>query len=163
MGERCDFWGDTHFARHLAVALRELGQDVVIDHREGFERPTAHLDDVVLVLRGLETFQPAYGQVNLLWVISHPEMVSRREVESYDRVVAASRSWANRMSRRWELRIEPLLQATDPHLFHPDRGARTPVSRCSSWADHAGTTARSSCTRSSWGFRCPCTARTGRG
>lgn len=121
-GEQCDFWGDTHFARRLAAALRELGQEVVVDHREGFERPTAHLDDVVLVLRGLEEFQPAYGQVNLAWVISHPEMVSRRELAAYDRVVAASSSWARRMSRRWDLRIEPLLQATDPTLFHPGRG-----------------------------------------
>ena len=122
VGEQCEFWGDTHFARRLAVALRELGQEVVVDHREGFERPTAHLDDVVLVLRGLEPFQPAYGQVNLAWVISHPEMVSRRELAVYDRVVAASSSWATRTSRRWDLRIEPLLQATDPKLFHPDRG-----------------------------------------
>lgn len=121
-GDQCEFWGDTHFARRLAVALRELGQEVVVDHREGFERPTADLDDVVLVLRGLEPFTPAYGQVNLAWVISHPEMVSRRELAAYDRVVAASSTWAARMSRRWDLRIEPLLQATDPTLFHPDRG-----------------------------------------
>lgn len=121
-GDRREFWGDTHFARSLAGALRDLGQQVVIDHREDFARPSGHLDDVVLVLRGLEAFQPAYGQVNLAWVISHPELFSRREAASYDRVLAASWSWAAKMSQRWSLRIDPLLQATDPGLFHPDRG-----------------------------------------
>ncbi len=77
---------------------------------------------MVLVLRGLEAFQPAYGQVNLAWVISHPELLTRREAACYDRVFAASHSWAEKMSRHWSLRIDPLLQATDPELFHPDRG-----------------------------------------
>lgn len=121
-GERRELWGDTHFARSLAGALRDIGQQVVVDHREDFARHSGHHDDVVLVLRGLETFQPAYGQVNLAWVISHPELLSQREAASYDRVLAASHSWADKMSRRWSLRIDPLLQATDPELFHPDRG-----------------------------------------
>jgi hypothetical protein len=121
-GERRELWGDTHFARSLAGALRDLGQQVVVDHREDFDRQSGHHDDVVLVLRGLERFQPAYGQVNLAWVISHPELLSQREAASYDRVLAASHSWADKMSRRWSVRIDPLLQATDPKLFHPDRG-----------------------------------------
>ncbi len=121
-GERRELWGDTHFARSLGGALRDLGQQVVVDHREDFDRHTGHYDDVVLVLRGLESFEPAYGQVNLAWVISHPELLLRREAASYDRVLAASNSWAAKMSQRWSMRIDPLLQATDPELFHPDRG-----------------------------------------
>jgi O-antigen biosynthesis protein len=121
-GDRREFWGDTHFARSLATALHAIGQQVVLDHREDFGRPSGHHDDVVLVLRGLEPFQPAYGQVSLAWVISHPELLTCREAASYDRVLAASPSWADKMARRWSIRIDPLLQATDPQLFHPDRG-----------------------------------------
>jgi len=54
-------------------------------------------------------------------VISHPEMVSRGEATAYDRVLAASISWSERMSRLWGIPVEPLLQATEPELFHPDR------------------------------------------
>jgi O-antigen biosynthesis protein len=120
-GTAAEIWGDTHFARRLARALRRLGQQVVIDHRPEFERQTGQLDDVVLALRGLAPYRPQYGQVNLAWVISHPEMLSRSEAESYDRLLAASVTWAERMSQQWGIRIDPLLQATDPELFHPDR------------------------------------------
>jgi GT2 family glycosyltransferase len=116
-----EIWGDTHFARRLAGALRRLGQQVVIDHRPEFERRTGQLDDVVLVLRGLAPYRPLYGQVNLGWLISHPEMLARAEAESYDRLLVASVTWAEKMSQHWGIRIDPLLQATDPELFHPDR------------------------------------------
>ncbi len=121
-GPESERWGDTHFIRRLGAALRGLGQEVVIDHRAEFERPTGRFDDVVLVLRGLAPYAPIYGQVSLCWLISHPEMMSRREAASYDRVFAASTTWSARMSEEWDVRIDPLLQATDPELFHPDRG-----------------------------------------
>ena len=120
-GEWGDAWGDTHFARNLASSLRALGQEVVIDRRDEYYRQTGHLDDVTLTLRGRTEFRPAYGQVNLAWVISHPEMVSGSEAKSYDRVLAASESWSKRMSEEWGLPVEPLMQATDPELFRPDR------------------------------------------
>jgi GT2 family glycosyltransferase len=64
-----EFWGDTHFARQLANALRALGQQVVIDHRPEFERASRRFDDVVLVLRGLAPYRPQYSQINLAWLI----------------------------------------------------------------------------------------------
>lgn len=119
-GPESEKWGDTHFARRLATALRSLGQEVVIDHRPEFERPSGRFDDVVLVLRGLAPYWPVYGQLSFAWVISHPEMLRRPELASYDRVFAASVKWSNEMSQLWDIRIDPLLQATDPALFHPD-------------------------------------------
>jgi GT2 family glycosyltransferase len=116
-GER---WGDTHFAASLTAALREHGQEVVLDRRPEWDRATGRHDDVVLVLRGLIRHDPSPEQVSLLWVISHPELVTPDEVHGYDRVLAAGAAWAERRSRDWATRIDPLLQATDPHLFHPD-------------------------------------------
>lgn len=121
-GAEAELWGDTHFARALASALREVGQEVVIDHRPEFERATSRHDDVALVLRGLAPFGPSPEQVSIAWVISHPEMLARAEAMSYDRVLAASVAWSAAASERWGIPVEPLLQATDPSLFHPDRG-----------------------------------------
>lgn len=115
-------WGDTHFARSLALALERLGQDVAIDPREAHQRPSSYLDDVVLNLRGLDAFATQPGRLNLMWVISHPEAVSVDELHHYDAVFAASVSWSNMMSDKAGVLIQPLLQATDAALMTPDAG-----------------------------------------
>lgn len=112
-------WGDTHFARSLAAALERLGQEVVIDFHLGHERPSSYLDDVTLVLRGLDDHRPVTSGTSILWIISHPDMVTRGEATAFDRVFAASSSWSAEWSERWDLRIDPLLQCTDPTVFHP--------------------------------------------
>ncbi|MFT4236051.1 MAG: glycosyltransferase [Microbacterium sp.] len=112
-------WGDTHFASSLARALRQLGQDAVVDAREADERPTRSVDDVRVVLRGLDAVAPAPGQLSLMWVISHPDLVTRAEAAAYDGVFAASLSWSRTQSERWGIDIAPLLQCTDQTIFHP--------------------------------------------
>lgn len=116
-----ELWGDTHFCRRLAVALRRLGQTVAVDHREAFDRPTGTFDDVTLVVRGLTPHLPRPSSINLAWLISHPELMEAAEAASYHRVFAAGPTWAAEKARQWNVRIDPLLQATDPALFHPDR------------------------------------------
>ncbi|MEQ7008238.1 glycosyltransferase [Actinopolymorpha sp. B17G11] len=118
-GEAGKRWGDVHFARALAAALERLGQTAVVDPREAHHRGTAYLDDVVLTLRGLHPVSPQPGRINLLWVISHPDRITRAEMDQYDRVFAASTQWAARMSESREDPVIPLLQCTDPERFHP--------------------------------------------
>ncbi len=118
---RAEKWGDTHFLRRLAEALEACNQVVVIDGYQEFYRNTGAVDEVVLVLRGLRPYTPRPGQVNLMWIISHPDDVSADECRPFDRVFAASMRWAAAKSGEWGLNIAPLLQCTDPALFHPDR------------------------------------------
>ena len=120
-GPAGDKWGDVHFAEDLARALRRLGQQVVVDRRGAVDRPTSYLDDVTLTIRGYERVVPRPGTVSLLWVISHPDLVTPREICEYDAAFAASTPWSQRMSARAGVLVEPLLQATNPALFHPDR------------------------------------------
>jgi hypothetical protein len=95
-----------------------------VDHHEIGVRPTAYLDDVTLVMRGLDRVEPATGGVSMLWVISHPDLVTRDEAARFDRVFAASDKWASETSARWSLPIAPLLQCTDPEVFRPPGGTR---------------------------------------
>lgn len=119
-GPRGDDWGDTFFAHDLATALRALGQDVVVDHRESHVRPfSEHLDDVALTLRGLDDTPVHPTATNVLWVISHPDLVSASELARYDLRFAAGPVWAARVERETGLGVVPLLQATDPSRFHP--------------------------------------------
>jgi len=116
--EQGDRWGDVHFASDLAAALVRLGQHVAVDRKGAHERSTAGLDDVVLNLRGLATPRLRTDQVNLVWVISHPDQVDVAELAGYDLAFAASLTWSRAMTDRG-VPVEPLLQATDPARFHP--------------------------------------------
>ncbi|WP_254678225.1 glycosyltransferase family protein [Curtobacterium sp. SGAir0471] len=125
-GPRGDDWGDTFFAGDLAAALRSLGQEVVVDHRESHVRPfSEHLDDVALTLRGLDDTPVHPSATNVLWVISHPDLVTPAELARYDLRFAAGPVWASRTSDATGLPVAPLLQATDPARFHP--GAADPA------------------------------------
>jgi O-antigen biosynthesis protein len=118
-GPRGDGWGDVHFAAALVRALARLGQEVVIDRRESHHRDSSNLDDVVLTIRGLEEVLVQPGRVNLLWVISHPDLVTPRELATYDAVFAASAQWSARMSAAGNP-VQPLPQATEHDRFNPD-------------------------------------------
>jgi len=117
-----EVWGDTHFARSLARELRRLGAHVVVDHRPAWHRASGTHDDVALVIRGPEAYQPRAGgpRTVLAWVISYPDTVTGEEVRAYDRVLAASTVWAERAAERWGVPVEPMLQATDADRFTPD-------------------------------------------
>lgn len=123
-GLGAEWWGDTHFARGLADALRRLGQDVVIDSMGARNRPSHHLDDVELVLRGPERIEPHRPAVSLLWIISHPDQLTRDETAVFDHVFAASEKWI-RSTAGTLGPIEPLLQCTDVHRFRPAGTAPT--------------------------------------
>ncbi|MFG6502794.1 hypothetical protein [Microbacterium sp. P05] len=123
-GPRAEWWGDTHFARGLAAALRRLGQEVVIDAYPARNRATTRLDDVTVALRGPEPIDPPETGISVLWVISHPDEQDRQSVGAFDIVFAASQPWASSASREFGKEIRPLLQCTDATRFHPSGRAR---------------------------------------
>ncbi|MCJ1708961.1 glycosyltransferase [Microbacterium sp. VKM Ac-2923] len=125
VGPRAEGWGDTHFARALAAALRRLGQEVVIDSYAARNRATRHLDDVTVALRGPEPLEASPYGVSLLWIISHPDQITATDTRGFDRVFAASAPWARATGNELGVRIDPLLQCTDATRFRPagrDRG-----------------------------------------
>lgn len=115
-GEAGEQWGDTWFARDLAAALERAGQQVRVVSRSGAVSEKRGDDDVVVVLRGLREVTPPADHPNvwMLWVISHPELVSVEEVSRYDALFAASATW----QPPGEVRAETLLQATASERFH---------------------------------------------
>ncbi|WAC67902.1 CgeB family protein [Microbacterium sp. SL75] len=124
-GRPGEAWGDTHFARGLAGALRRRGQEVVIDAYAARNRSTTGLDDVSLALRGPEHLEPQADALSLLWVISHPDEIAASDVAGFDAVFAASEKWADETSRAWARPILPLLQCTDAARFRPQGTLRT--------------------------------------
>jgi glycosyltransferase involved in cell wall biosynthesis len=111
-------WGDYHFARSLSEALLRLGCRSRIDYLRSWDDPGD--GDLDLVLRGLERFSPKPGRPALLWVISHPDLVTIEELRQYDQAFVASRRLARRWSADSGITVAPLLQCTDRTLFFPD-------------------------------------------
>ena len=111
-GEAGEQWGDTWFARDVAAALRRHGQQVSVVPRSGANQPPRSNDDVVVVLRGLKGVEPPPQRsgVWILWVISHPELVTEAEARAYDMVFVASQTW----TLPGGVPSTPLLQATAP-------------------------------------------------
>ncbi len=110
---RAELWGDTHFARDLSDALRRLGWRTEVQTHRSLARSQNSANDVLLYLRGLRPC-PAVATPAVLWVISHPDMVTADEVAGYQAAFAAGKGAAEALG------ATELLQATDPHRFFPD-------------------------------------------
>ena len=117
--ERAGSWGDWNFARSLADALSRHGQQVSVDAYPARERASSALDDVTVVLRGPFRISPPSQGLRMLWIFSHPDKITREELEDFDLVYAASVPWAADASARFGLTIHPLLQCTDARAFSP--------------------------------------------
>jgi hypothetical protein len=115
-------WGDLYFANEIAASLTKLGHTARVDYRNDVIHPDSADDDVVLVLRGVERIRPQAGAINLLWIISHPARVSKRELRDFHTVFAASDSWSSMTTKQTAINVTPLLQATNPKNFFPGAG-----------------------------------------
>jgi hypothetical protein len=115
-----DRWGDVPYAADLAAALAARGQEVVVDRTRAATRVSNHLDDVVVVIRGLHPCEPQAGKTNILWAISRPDLITREELLGFDAVFGASRTWCDFVSGEWGIEAKYLPQATNPERFHPE-------------------------------------------
>lgn len=114
-----DRWGDVPYAADLAEALTARGQEVVVDRAGAFGRPSNHLDDVVVVIRGLHPCDPQPGKTNVLWAISRPDLITKEELLGFDVIFGASRIWCDHVRSEWGIDARYLPQATNPRRFRP--------------------------------------------
>jgi hypothetical protein len=117
-GQAGEHWGDLYFARDLALSISKLGHDVEI-HKRNLLWSNGGNEDVSLVIRGLERINPKSGKINVLWIISTPELITKDELESFDLVFAASTVWAEKTTIKTGIEVLPLMQCTEPTRFNP--------------------------------------------
>jgi GT2 family glycosyltransferase/spore maturation protein CgeB len=111
-------WGDYHFAQSLARELRALGHSVRVDFLREWNDLNRLRDDAVICLRGLSQYTPTPDQINLCWLISHPDTVSIGELQQYDRVYVASQKYCTSLQKSGLTNAEVLLQCVDTDMFH---------------------------------------------
>jgi glycosyltransferase involved in cell wall biosynthesis len=113
-------WGDTHFARGLKSALEGLDYAVRIDKHEEWY-PEEEAANVVIHLFGLHKYKPDPKRINILWVISHTDLIDREFLESFDYIFCASDAVALRARAMVpDIHVETLHQCTDLQVFFPD-------------------------------------------
>jgi GT2 family glycosyltransferase len=113
-------WGDYYMALSLKMELEKKGFEVLLQVLPEWNNASDSDCDVVMVLRGLSKYHPKKQHHNIMWNISHPDLVSVEEYNSYDHVFIASEIWAEELKSKVDVPVESLLQCADPHLFYPE-------------------------------------------
>jgi hypothetical protein len=111
-------WGDYHYAESLAAALRRLGYVARVDCRESWYSGVSESDDVTITLRGLVRYRPKGHQINLLWLISHPDDVGIAEIKEFDHCYVASEFHVSILSELVPDKVEFMPQCTDTKRFY---------------------------------------------
>lgn len=115
-------WGDYYFAIEVRKELELLGYKVRIDCLHDWHGYRHINDDINIVLRGLNEFKVRNDQINLLWVISHPDLISEAELSNYDSIFVASQKYTTKLTNFLEKsNIEYLAQASSFNLNELDQ------------------------------------------
>ena len=117
-------WGDIYFAECLAKALYKAGHDAFIHYLNEWGSDDRDID-VVIHLKGLSEYKPKPYNINIMWMLNHPSLHTKEELERYDAVLVASEPHARRLAKTLKVPVRPFLQATDPEHFHPQKRAST--------------------------------------
>ena len=113
-------WGDYFFSKALKKSFEKKGFNVIIQEREEWYDDSIK-PDINLVLRGLVEYKPNFDEINMMWNISHPDMVEIKEYENYDICFIASQKYADLLNDKVKTVVKPLLQCTDPDVFYTEK------------------------------------------
>ncbi|MEO1175180.1 MAG: glycosyltransferase, partial [Myxococcota bacterium] len=111
-------WGDIYFAEGLAKALCRQGHECEIHYLCEWGQPDRDID-VVVHIKGLSEYVPKPHNVNVMWMINHPDRHRDDELERYDLVCVASEPYARELQGRLRVPVLYLPQATEPDRFRP--------------------------------------------
>ncbi len=111
-------WGDLLFALNLKKQLDLKGYFCIIHCRNEWKNKHDG-KPIVISIRGLHQYKPRKNDTNLLWNISHPELISDEEYAWYDEIFIASNRKAAELKFRLNREIKYLPQCTDPLSFYP--------------------------------------------
>jgi hypothetical protein len=114
-------WGDTYLAQSLMRSFRREGHVARELIKPEWQAQVAQSCDAVVHLRGLARRPIIENQLNILWIISHPERVERTECDEHDIIASASRQHAEQLSRELGREVHFVPQAADVDTFRTGR------------------------------------------
>jgi hypothetical protein len=114
--------GDYHLARALQRQFERRGHPTSVYFQRQWSSPATAREDIVIHLWGRYELAVRPTQVNALWILYHPELVTDELCGRYDTVFAASDILAGQLSDRTGRVVRSLHQTTDPERFRPTSG-----------------------------------------
>lgn len=111
-------WGDIYFAESFARALARAGHDCAIHYLDEWDGEDRDMD-VAVHIGGLGHYKTKPWNINIFWMISHPDLHPLAELNEYDGVAVASLPYAAHLAKIARVPVGPLLQAADPGIFAP--------------------------------------------
>lgn len=121
------YWVDLPYARAVQQKLERRGHPCIIQVLDEWDDFEGLKYDVVIHLKGPTPYVPKPSQFNVLWNISHPDLLTGRECDRYNLVFVPSERWATRLRAETSTPVIILEQATDPEVFFPDSD---PIHQC---------------------------------
>ncbi|MDN5697358.1 MAG: glycosyltransferase, partial [Rubrobacter sp.] len=118
--EKAPWWGDLQYGRAMHRQLESRGHPCTVQVLEEWDDFEGLEYDVAIHLKGLEPYTTKPAQFNVLWNISHPDLLTSRECDKYDLVFVASERFARELRPGTDTPIVVLEQATDPQFFYPE-------------------------------------------
>lgn len=110
-------WGDYHIGRCLSKYLVRLGEKVETDYHSNWYNDKKA--DIILVLRGKYPYKVSkHSGLNILWNFGHPEDITKKEYESYDIVLVASKNYSKILKKQIKSPVYPFLLCTDHEEFY---------------------------------------------
>jgi len=122
------YWGDTFLLSEFSNLLQDAGfvtHVLPLEHHNSLGRLEA---EVVVVLHGREIVRLNPGQVNIIWIVSNPDLLSQEYLSEFDEVWVSSNRAKSELLNRWGVRAElvlpgaaPVFSRREPELGFEDR------------------------------------------
>jgi hypothetical protein len=112
--------GERALAEAVRRELERKGHRCLLQVLDEWDASEDFAYDVALHVKGTARHTPAPGRFNVLWSISHPEMLTGAACDGYDLVCVASEPFAERLGTQTQTPVVTIEQATDPDVFFPE-------------------------------------------
>lgn len=116
--------GGDHHARSVARELERLNRPTRVSLLDEWPSENTAVPDVALHLFGNPQRKTRRGQINILWAISHPELITPDMCGDYDVVLVASAPFARELASQTSAPVIALHHATDPERFQRRPGGQ---------------------------------------
>ena len=117
-------WGDIYYAESLSRAIIKSGHNCVIHYLNEWDQSDKQIN-VVIHIKGLSTYSIKEHNINVIWIINHPELHTVEELNRYDFVLCASQKYFTNIKDRLSVPCHYIPQATDENIFNDNASVET--------------------------------------